>query len=52
MLFVASGAVFVLAGCFAAAADGVTASPHLSWASAYLVLVCSSAQIVLGAVKP
>ena len=48
MLFVTSGATFVLAGGFAAAVDGVTPSPHLSWASAYLVLVCGLAQIVLG----
>src|ERR1035437_982935 len=48
MLFVTSGATFVLAGGLAAAVDGVTPSPHLSWASAYLVLVCGSAQIVLG----
>lgn len=48
MLFVVAGAVLILAGGFAAAIDGVTPSPHLSWASAYLVLVCGSAQIVLG----
>jgi hypothetical protein len=48
ILFVASGAVFIVAGGFAAAANGVTPSPHLSWASAFLVLVCGSAQIVLG----
>ncbi len=48
MLFVVAGAVLILAGGFAAAIDGVTPSKHLSWASAYLVLVCGSAQIVLG----
>ena len=48
MLFVVAGAVLILAGGFVAAIDGVTPSPHLSWASAYLVLVCGSAQIVLG----
>ena len=48
MLFVVAGAILILAGGFAAAIDGVTPSPHLSWASAYLVLVCGSAQIVLG----
>jgi hypothetical protein len=48
MLFVVAGAVLILAGGFVAAIDGVTPSQHLSWASAYLVLVCGSAQIVLG----
>jgi hypothetical protein len=48
MLFVVAGAILILAGGFAAAIDGVTPSPHLSWASAYLVLVCGSAQIALG----
>lgn len=48
VLFLASGATLVLAGGFAAAAGGVTPSAHLSWVSAYLVLVCGSAQILLG----
>jgi hypothetical protein len=46
--FVASGAASVLAGGFVAAAGGVAPSPHLSWASAYLVLVSGSAQLLLG----
>lgn len=48
VLFVAAGAVLVLAGGFVAAAGGEAPSRHLSWASAYLVLVCGSAQIFLG----
>lgn len=43
-----AGALLVLAGGFVAAAGGEAPSRHLSWASAYLVLVCGSAQIFLG----
>lgn len=46
--FVAAGAALVLAGGFVAAAGGEAPSKHLSWACAYLVLVCGSAQILLG----
>ena len=48
MLFVVAGGVLILAGGFCAAIDGVAPSQHLAWASAYLVLVCGSAQIMLG----
>ena len=47
-MFVVVGAVLVLAGGFVAAAGGEAPSRHLSWASAYLVLVCGSAQVLLG----
>jgi hypothetical protein len=46
--FVVAGSVSILAGGFCAAIDGAVPSQHLAWASAYLVLVCGSAQIVLG----
>lgn len=46
--FVIAGAASVLAGGFLAAAGGEAPSRHLSWACAYLVLVCGSAQIFLG----
>jgi hypothetical protein len=46
--FVGAGALLVLAGGFVAAAGGEAPSRHLSWAAAYLVLVCGSAQIFLG----
>lgn len=46
--FVAAGAALVLAGGFVAAAGGEAPSRHLSWACAYLVLVCGSAQVFLG----
>jgi hypothetical protein len=42
------GALLVLAGGFVSAAGGEAPSRHLSWACAYLVLVCGSAQIFLG----
>ncbi|MGH8989459.1 MAG: hypothetical protein ACRDXC_12840 [Acidimicrobiales bacterium] len=46
--FVVAGAVLVLAGGMVAAAGGEAPSRHLSWASAYLVLVCGATQIFLG----
>ena len=46
--FVGIGSLLVLAGGFVAAAGGEAPSRHLSWACAYLVLVCGSAQIFLG----
>lgn len=48
MVFVAVGAVLVVAGGFVAAAGGEAPSRHLLWASAYLVLVCGCAQVLLG----
>ncbi len=41
----------VLAGGLVAAAGGEAPSRHLSWASAYLVLVCGLAQVFLGGVQ-
>ncbi|MGH9105408.1 MAG: hypothetical protein ACRDZX_06140 [Acidimicrobiales bacterium] len=46
--FVAVGALLVLAGGLVSAAGGEDPSRHLSWASAYLVLVCGLAQVFLG----
>lgn len=43
-----AGGACVLAGGFVAAAGGESPSRTLSWACAYLVLVCGSAQIFLG----
>lgn len=49
VLFVAASVVAVLAGGLVAAAGGEAPSHHLSWAAAYLVLVCGLAQAFLGA---
>lgn len=46
--FVVVGVVLIVAGGFVAAAGGEDPSKHLSWASAYLVLVCGVAQLGLG----
>ncbi len=48
-LFVTVGIICVLAGGLVAAAGGEAPSRHLSWAAAYLVLVCGLAQGLLGA---
>lgn len=47
-LFLGAAAVAVAAGGFVAAAGGVAPSRHLSWATAYLVLVWGLCQAVLG----
>ena len=48
LVFVVVGAALVLAGGFVSAAGGEAPSRHLSWASAYLVLVCGSGQVFVG----
>lgn len=46
--FAAAGAMLVVVGGFVSAAGGEAPSRHLAWASAYLVLVCGVAQILVG----
>ncbi|MGH3733713.1 MAG: hypothetical protein ACRDVC_10155 [Acidimicrobiales bacterium] len=48
LIFVVVGAALIVAGGFVAAAGGEAPSKQLSWAAAYLVLVCGVAQLGLG----
>ncbi|MGH3732406.1 MAG: hypothetical protein ACRDVC_03395 [Acidimicrobiales bacterium] len=48
LIFVVVGGALIVVGGFVAAAGGEAPSKHLSWAAAYLVLVCGVAQLGLG----